>query len=557
MSTSVIRRLAVGDLRTQDFSRSPWMGTGDERAVSALLRRIREAPSPESTAGADRTRTTRARLATLGLFGLGLPQGVGGSGLSRTGTARVFEALGRTDASAAALLSAHSAFAAQALLRDASDAVKAEWLPKVANGEVMLAFALTERETGSDLSAPQTYAARQPGGYMLSGQKTWVTGGEFADAFVVISRTASEEDGARPLTSAFLVPRTEGLGISEAGDQVGLHGARACTVSWDQVFVPSANMLGVRGDGRRVALRAMSEGRVLISAASLGLCKRIVDLMVERAGSRRSFGRSLGELGMVRDRVASALALTYALESVVYATSASQHADNEAEFAADSTACKVMAADTLLRLTTLSFPLASGEGYRTGSAFGGVYQDALGYLSIGGPVDVLRSSLGISLTEHARTAAGTAAKNERLLTRAEQFASGILRKAMPGAASDEFSAVEDEVRELATLFSDACAAAAVRYGRDIVEVQFVQRRLARSAVALYASVSCIARARHAASVHGKQGALRERDLTRVYVRSAMAEIRQELGSLADNDDELRKAIAVKAYNDRGYALDVV
>lgn len=553
---SVLRRLAQAELRASDFTQSPWGSSNDERAVADLLRGIRDERAPESQVGAKRTLQTRARLKSLRLFGTALPSSVGGAGLSRTGSARVFEALGRTDPSAAALLCAHS-FAASAVASHGSAALRSEWLPRASSGEALLAFALTEKDTGSDLSAPQTYATRVPEGYLLSGQKTWVTGGECADGIVLLSRTASDDDGARPHTSAFMVPRSEGLVVSEAGDQIGLLGARACTLSWEQSPVSSSCMLGPRGHGARVAMEALAEGRVLVSAACLGVCKRIVDLMVERAGSRRSFGRTVGELGMVRDRIASALALTYALESVVYAAAATPSSVSERDFAIDSLACKVMAADTVLRLATLSFPLASGEGYRTSSAFGGVYQDAMGYLSIGGPVDVLRSSLGISLVEGVRAGAGQQRRSAELLSRAEHFAGGLLRKALPSHTDDEFSREEQQLREVASMFAESVAQAAARYGRDIVEVQFVQRRIARAGVSLYGSMCALSRARHAAREHGKQGSLRERDLARIYLRGAIAEIRAELHSLGDNDDELRKSVAVKAYNDRGYALDVV
>ena len=555
MATSLLRRLARAELAARDFSHSPLAFTSDERAVSDVLRRIREEVSPAEDVGILRTEATRARLASLGLFGTAIPSGFGGSGLSRTGSARMFEALGRTDASAAALLCAHT-FASQALLASGQDGLRDAWLPKASSGAALLAFALTEKDTGSDLSAPQSYAIRQPDGYLLSGQKTWVTGGEIADAVVLLSRTASEDEGARPLTSAFLVPKSAPVEISDAGDQLALHGARTCTMTWHQAHIPAGSMLGARGDGRRVALRGMSEGRVYVSAACLGIAKRIVDLMVERAGSRRSFGRTVGELGMVRDRVASALALTYALESVVYATSGAPGLPGDADSALDSTACKIMAADTLLRLTTLSFTLASGDAYRTTSDFGAVYREAMGYLSIGGPVDVLRSSLGISLIESANPVVAKGL-NAQLVARVESLAGGLWRKALPSDVDDEFTQEEAHLRDLCATFAEATALASERYGKDIVEVQFVQRRVARSAVALYAAIACVARARHAARTHGKQGSLRERDLTRIYVRGAIAEIRAELHSLNDNDDELRKSVAVKAYNDRGYALDLV
>ncbi len=557
MSTSLLRRLARSELVARDFTQSTWGSTTDERAVSNLLRRIRDEEASDSMGGHGlaRTQATRDRLRSLDLFGLGIPKSYGGAGLGRSGSARIFEALGRTDSSAAALLCAH-AFGSQAILASGTDPLRADWLGRASTGDALLAFALTERDTGSDLSAPQTYATRQPNGYLLSGQKTWVTGGELADGIVLLSRTAADDDGARPLTSAFVLPRNSFAVISDAGDQLSLHGARTCTMTWDRIHVPSTCMLGARGDGRKVAMRAMSEGRVFVAAACLGICKRIVDLMVERAGSRRSFGRTIGELGMVRDRIASALSLTYALESVVYATAGSGASQADADFALESTACKVFAADTLLRLTTLSFPLASGEGYRTSSDFGRVFQDAMGYLSIGGPVDVLRSSLGISLIESARASDGQGI-NAQILARVENMAGGFFRRALPSDSEDEFGHEDQQLRELSALFGEATRSTSLRYGKDIVEVQFVQRRISRSAVGLYAAITSVARARHAASQHGKQGSRRERDLAKIYVRAIASEIRAELHSLNDNDDELRKSVAVKAYNDKGYALDVV
>ena len=250
-----------------------------------------------------------------------VPRAQGGSaGLTTTGYARVIQEVAGLDPSIAVTLGAHQSLGVQALLLFGSEELKARYLPRLATGELVAAFALTESGAGSDAAAIQTRADRVVAGsesaWMIQGSKRWITNGGFADLFVVFARTSPPEEGVKPRITAFLVERGWGVTSGPEEPKLGVRGSSTTDLVLEDVRVPASHVLGDPGRGFRVAMQVLSGGRLGLASGCVGVCKRLIRLAVERCRERRAFGRSIGEFGLVKDKIATMMADTWALESM-------------------------------------------------------------------------------------------------------------------------------------------------------------------------------------------------------------------------------------------------
>ncbi|MDP9002689.1 MAG: acyl-CoA dehydrogenase family protein, partial [Myxococcota bacterium] len=239
-------------------------------------------------------------LKDLGLFGMLVPQSHGGGGLTSTGYARVMQEVAGLDSSIAVTLGAHQSIGMKGLLLFGSPELKDRYLPRLATGELVAAFALTEPGAGSDAAAIQTRAELQGDAYVLNGSKIWITNGGFADLFTVFARTSAADDGVKPKITAFLVERGWGVTSGPNEHKLGIRGSSTTEVFFENVRVPLGSVLGEPGRGFRVAMQVLNSGRLGLASGCVGLCKRLLKLAVERCRDRRAFGRPIGEFGLIK-----------------------------------------------------------------------------------------------------------------------------------------------------------------------------------------------------------------------------------------------------------------
>lgn len=502
---------------------------------------------------------------TLGLFGLVVPDEYGGLGLSTMGYARIMEEVASIDASLAVTLGGHQSIGLRGLLLFGTAEQRRRYLPRLATGEQIAAFALTEPSAGSDAAAIRTRADRSADGqhYTLNGSKIWTTNGAFADLFTVFARTSAPGEGHKPRLTAFLVERGHGVRSGPDEHKLGIRGSSTTSLFFDDVRVPAENVLGEPGRGFRVAMEVLNVGRLSLATSSVGACKRLIQMSIERAMERKAFGRNIGEFGLIKDKIAAMTSQTWALESVAYLTAGSIDRA-EIDCSLESAICKVVGSETLWRVANEALQIAAGIGYMRDYPYERLLRDARVNLIFEGTNEILRcfvalsgmASPGKELSEVSK-AMREPIKGFGLLS---EFA---VRKARTALGRERLSRAHPLLSREAVLFEEytgelsrAVERVLRKHGREIAEMQYVQRRVADVAMDLYAIAACVARTTRAIERRGVEGARREIDLTTMFAASAHTRMKNVIAAFERNDDELRKDIAARAYSDGRYPFDV-
>uniref|UniRef100_A0A672GZ42 Acyl-CoA dehydrogenase family, member 9 n=1 Tax=Salarias fasciatus TaxID=181472 RepID=A0A672GZ42_SALFA len=262
-------------------------------------------------------------LKELGLFGIMVPEEYGGLGLSNTMYARLAE-ITSLDGSIAVTLAAHQAIGLKGILIAGNEAQKQKYLPKLASGEHIAAFCLTEPGSGSDAASIKTRATLSEDGthYLLNGSKIWISNGGMADVMTVFARTEVEVDGVKKdKISAFIVERAFGGVVSgKPEDKLGIRGSNTCEVSFENVPVPLENVIGEVGSGFKIAMNILNSGRFSMGSSSAGMIKKLIELTAEYAATRKQFDKSLSEFGMIQEKFAVMALNAFVMESMAYLT---------------------------------------------------------------------------------------------------------------------------------------------------------------------------------------------------------------------------------------------
>jgi acyl-CoA dehydrogenase family member 9 len=505
-----------------------------------------------------------AGLKELGLFGMMVPRRYGGAGLSTTGYARVLQELGAIDASIAVTIAAHQSIGMQGLLLFGSPETKDRYLPRLATGEMVAAFALTEPGAGSDAAAIQTHAERRGDDYVLNGSKIWITNGGIADLFTVFARTSPADEGVKPKITAFLVERSWGVRSGANASKLGIRGSSTTEVFFENVKVPASSVLGEPGRGFKVAMEVLNSGRMGLASGALGMCKRVIKMAVERCNDRRAFNRPIGEFGLIKDKVASMMADTWALECMTYLTTGMVDA-GVADFSVESAICKVYGSETCWRVVNEALQIAAGIGYMADQPYERILRDARVNLIFEGTNEILRAFIALSgMQGPGRERADVARAMREPIKGFGLLSDFAIRRARTvlgrermtrhhPALNREAWVFEEYVQELARVTAQVLR----KHGRDIAEMQYTQKRTAEMAIDLYAIAACIARTTRAIEQRSEEGARREIDLTRIFVTAAERRLEQLVATVDKNDDELRKAVASKAYVDGRYPFDLL
>jgi acyl-CoA dehydrogenase family protein 9 len=503
-------------------------------------------------------------LKELGLFGMLVPQSHGGAGLTTTGYARVVQEIGGLDPSIAVTLGAHQSIGMKGLLLFGSQELKDRYLPRMATGELIASYALTEPGAGSDAAAIQTRAEPRDGGYVLNGSKIWITNGGFADLFTVFARTSPGDTGVKPKITAFLVERGWGVKTGPNEHKLGIRGSSTTEVFFENVPVPSGNVLGEPGRGFRVAMQVLNSGRIGLASGCVGLCKRLIKMAVERCSERRAFGRPIGEFGLIKDKIASMMSQTWALESMTYLTTGMVDAGVD-DYSVESAICKVYGSETCWRVANEALQIAAGIGYMASYPYERLLRDARINLIFEGTNEILRAFIALSGMQGPGKELADVARAMREPIKGFGLLSDFaIRKARGALGRERMSRHHPILKREAVVFEEYVQQLAQetdkvlrKHGRDIAEMQYTQKRTAELAIELYAVAACITRTTHAIERRGEEGARREIDLTSIFAASAEKRMERIVVEVDNNDDELRKSVASKTYDDGGYPFDAL
>jgi acyl-CoA dehydrogenase family protein 9 len=505
-------------------------------------------------------------LKSLGLFGLQIGTEHDGIGLSAAAYARVMQEVGGLDPAIAVTLGAHQSIGLKALLLFGTPEQKRRYLPKLATGEWTAAFALTEPSAGSDAAAIKTRAELSPDGsaYILNGSKIWITNGGFADVFTVFARTSALEEGKKPKITAFLVERGMGIKSGPPEHKLGIRGSSTTEIFLDDVRVPVENVLGEVGRGFKVAMEVLNSGRLGLAAGCVGMCSHLTKLAIERVQERRAFGRNIGEFGMIKDKIAVMLAETYALESMTYLTAGI--VDGKiADYSLESAICKIMGSETAWRVCNEALQIAAGIGYMADYPYERLLRDARIFMIFEGTNEILRAFVSLSGMAGPGKALADVVKAMREPIKGFGLLSDFaVRKARTVLGRERMTRAHPLLSREAVIFEEFTGELAQnveavlrKHGRDIAEMQYTQKRVAGMAIDLYAIAACLARTTRAIERRGEDGARREIDLTQIFTAAAQKRLAGYVRDFTHNDDELRKAVASRAYADRAYPFDIL
>ena len=423
-------------------------------------------------------------LGEIGVLGMTISQPYGGQGLSQQNYCRVMEVIGGHCASTAVFVNVHHSIGLRALELFGTEEQKQRWLPKLTTGERIAAFALTEPEAGSDASNVQTRAEPTADGYVLNGEKRWITNGGIAGVLTVMARTPDPDEPDGKITAFLVTPDMPGFEVVEQRmEKCGIRGTATGRLAFRNMFVPKENILGPLGKGLRVALTVLDFGRTTFGAACTGAAKFCVERMVHRANTRRQFGKTLGEFELVKAKLAEAAADTFAMESATYHTAALIDSGAD-DYMLETAMLKVFASDALWRIVNDTLQVWGGAGFFTDQPFERMMRDARLNLIGEGANDVLRCFICM---------VGLRGLGEELQSVVKRpWIAGKMLRFSPTIAAPH-NRLQPVARSLAkqiSQFSRACQRALIRHREGILDRQFVQARLGDAASELFMA-SCV------------------------------------------------------------------
>ena len=302
------------------------------------------------------------KMAELGLFGLSIPTAYGGLGLTMEEECLVALELGQTSPAFRTVVGTNIGIGSQGLIMDGRPDQKDYWLPRLASGEVISSFALTEPEAGSDAGSIRTTAVRDGDCYRLNGTKRYITNADKAGLFTLMARTDPESQGSRGV-SAFLIPaQTPGLSIGLPENKMGQHGTQVCDVVLNDAEVPASALLGTEeGKGFITAMKVLERGRLHISAVCVGIADRLIDESTHYAAKRKQFGQAIGEFQLVQGMLADMKTEWYAGRSMVI--DAARKKDLGEAVATESSCCKYFCSEMVGRVADHAVQIFGGAGY--------------------------------------------------------------------------------------------------------------------------------------------------------------------------------------------------
>ncbi|HEX9270180.1 MAG TPA: acyl-CoA dehydrogenase family protein [Candidatus Limnocylindria bacterium] len=309
----------------------------------------------------------------LGLFGLTIPEDYGGLGLPMLAKALVYQELGRSHAGFVSIIGTHCGIGTTAIVALGSEEQKNTYLPKLATGEWIGAFALTEPGAGSDAASISTTAVRRDGCWVLNGTKHFITNAKLAQVFTVFAVT-DRSKGSKGI-SAFIVPRdAPGLSISRFQPTMGLRGSHVAELAFEDCRIPEANLLGPEGLGYTTALKTLAQGRVGISARCVGASERLIELSVEYAKQRKQFGKPIAEFQLIQGHLAEMAAETAAARALAY--HAAWLVDQGSPARREAAMAKLVCTETYGRVVDKAVQVHGGMGYCKDMQVEHFYRDA-------------------------------------------------------------------------------------------------------------------------------------------------------------------------------------
>jgi alkylation response protein AidB-like acyl-CoA dehydrogenase len=303
------------------------------------------------------------KLGELGFLGMLLPEAYDGLGLDTLTYLLAMEEIAAVDASTAVLLSVHNTLPSQIIAAVGTDAQKAQYLKKLARGELLGAFALSEPDAGSDAAALRCQAHREGDCWVLDGTKAWVTNGNVAGLIIAMARTDSPENrrGSKGISAFIVTPDLPGFRVSKKENKLGLRSSPTVQLAFDRMRLPADRLLGEEGRGFKYAMQSLEHGRLGIAAQALGIARAALDASVAYAKERKQFGRPIADFQAIQHKLADMASRVHSSRALLH--SAASAKDRGERVGAAASMVKLLASETAMWVTTQAIQVFGGYGY--------------------------------------------------------------------------------------------------------------------------------------------------------------------------------------------------
>ncbi len=548
------RGLFVGELQDETFYPFPEQEPDEQEKADLTVDAFRDwAKDNLDPVQIDREQeipaAVREALGELGILGMTIPEEYGGYGFGTTSYCRVMEEITRTDASLSVFTGAHLSIGAKPIVLFGSEEMKKKWLPQVASGETLCAFALTEPGAGSDAGSLRTRAEwdAAAGKFRLNGNKIWITNGGYAKVFSVFARATGGPLGDNEGITAFLVERGEpGFTNGPSEHKLGIRGSSTTELAFQDVMLGEERIIGTPGDGFRMATKSLETGRLSLGAGCTGAAKELIRLASRHARERAQFRRPIIEFGMIREKLGRMTSNTYGAESMVYLTAGLLDRGG-VDVSLEAGYCKVYGSENLWQTVNDAVQIAGGIGYMIeypyerhlrDSRINMIFEGTNEILRLAGTLEGLKEP-GRRATEALRAAKSELANDVVTAVTEGTIVDPVVPKWVPAALAAQGEAFA------ATLgaFSRKVEKTMRRHRRAILGQEFTIRRIADAAMRLYAMGACLSRASTRVAARGAENAARDILLCSRFIEEGRLIVLRELEDLETLRDRLDDDIA--------------
>jgi acyl-CoA dehydrogenase family member 9 len=562
-NTSFTKGVFLGEIRESLVFPFPELSTEEKENLAAILDSFRAwAKDNVDSAKQDHDGhfpdAVRTGMAELGLMGMNIPEEYGGFGASAMMFNRVFGEIGATDPALTVYFGAHQSIGCKGITLFGTDDQKKRWLTKCASGELVAAFCLTEPGSGSDAQAMRTTALPDADGksYTLNGQKIWISNAGYAGVFTVFAKVPVQIDGAtKQRVTAFIVnAHAPGVSLGKIEEKMGIKASDTRAVTFENVRVPVEDMLGDVGHGFKIALEVLNSGRLGLAAGSARGTRRILDIALGYAKQREQFGRPIGSFEMIQRKFATAAAECYAADAAWMLT-ASMVDKGGIDFSLETAACKVFASELAFRSSVDAMQIAGGIGYSKEFPYEQAVRDSRINMIFEGTNEILRALIALSGLqqpgEHLKEIGKAFRDPLHSLGAIGTFLGGrVKRQIVKPIFAHAHAALKDESEMIGTVVHDLALAVEkqlIAHGKDVIEHQFQQERMANVAIDVYVATATLSRATWAIAKAGSvEKAEADLDNARIFIPMAMRRARRNVRAMERNQDARMKALAERA-----------
>lgn len=486
-------------------------------------------------------------LKELGAFGLQVPVELDGVGLSNTQYARLTEVVGANDLGVGIFIGAHQSIGFKGILLAGTPEQKAQYLPKLARGDNFAAFALTEPSSGSDAGSIKTRAVLNEAGthWILNGAKIWISNGGIAEIFTVFCKTPVLDEKTGTTTekvSAFIVERSFG-GVTNGPPEkkMGIKCSNTAEVYFENTPIPVENVLSKPGDGFKVAMQILNNGRFGMGAALSGTMRAVISKATDHATQRVQFGARIDGYGAIQEKIARMSMTHYATESMAYMVAGTMDAGYE-DYQLEAAISKIFASEAAWNVTDEAIQILGGNGYMKALGLEKVMRDLRIFRIFEGTNDILRLFVALSGIQYAgghlrelQNAIKHPIKNYGLVLGEVTKRAGSAVGFGPG--NQLAPHVHPNLTESAALtckavndFGETVEKMLIKHGKGIINEQFILNRLANATIDLYANSCVLARCTKSLN-DGIDSAHHEEMMTKVWCQESFTRITNNLNEL--------------------------